>query len=247
MYTVIDNKLRFNDGVKIVGTKGLSRALLIPAHVTEIDFNEVEHIDSMFNLSHNKDMKHLDLGNVLSVKTIILPEGCSIKEKLYWAIGIYYNNGNLPENKIDGVRMKYINVYNYNSKPLVYLSGTIRGFLELRKEQSELLRQQGFAVYDPGNHITFGDPIADNNPDFVYKLDMKALWRADIILFDLNNLSAGTSAELGFVIALDWHKKPGKRVVVFHEKPITNFFIKGLIEEEGVEVYRDIKQFVKGR
>lgn len=235
MYTIDGTKVTFNCNT-IEG-----EALRLPDYVTEIDFNNVERINVTMLLG-NTNIKELDLKDIITVQDIIVPDNTIVKEKLYWAGTITGVSGPLDTYKVHSKRLKRLNVYD--NRAFAYLSGTIKGFLPLREFQRTLLEGAfNWGVYDPGNHITFGDPVADKNPDFVYELDILALERANIIVFDLNNLSAGTCAELGYVMAKNWQDT--KRIIAIYEEPITNFFIKGLVEHPFVERYHTIQDLVE--
>src|SRR5690606_9503910 len=119
----------------------------------------------------------------------------------------------------------YLNVYT--NQKLVYLSGTIKGYLTTRHQQQQQIHENGLAVYSPGNHITFGDPVAEKYPELVAEIDLKILKRCDAIIFDLGNLSAGTCAEIGYAVGAKYYHT--KKLLYFNlDTP--NFFINGLAE-----------------
>ena len=143
-FTYQNGTLRFNDRVTTFSDKNLSFE-----GVTNVDFNNVEHLLVDLNLE-SSSITHLDLKNVITAKKIFLPANCSIKENLYWADRIYtrvvddkYEN---PV-KVSSSRLGWMSVYNNN--PFVYLSGTVVGYLDLRKEQRNKLSSSGYGVYSP--------------------------------------------------------------------------------------------------
>lgn len=234
-YTLNNGTLRFNDNVTTVSDKNLSFD-----GVTHVDFNNVEKILVNLNME-DSNITHLDLKNVIVARKIYLPANCSIKENLYWADRIYNNIVNDKyENpvKVFSNRLGFMSVYE--NRPFVYLSGTVVGHLDLRSEQRRLLNDANYGVYSPGNHMTLGDPIADKYPEIVYDIDIAAMHSADIIFFDLNNLSAGTCAELGYSIAMGWHKT--KKLVGIY-KPTQNFFINGLVKH--IRLYESLEEFIQ--
>ena len=213
-YRIRDGVLRFEDYVS-----SFEDYLNIPEGVLSIDFNNVQHIKKPLNLFGTL-IRELDFKNVITVDTVYLPENCKVKENLYYANKIF-----LPiSSTVDSARLKDINVYD--NRTLIYLSGTVVGYLELRKQQTKKLIEAGFAVYDPGNFMTLGDPVADKYPKLVADIDILMMNRAEIIFFDLNNLSAGTCAELGYSIASDWHIS---KELWYMYKDTKNFFINGLL------------------
>lgn len=235
-FTYQNGTLRFSDHVTTFSDKNLSFE-----GVTNVDFNNVEHLLVDLNLESSL-ITHLDLKNIITAKKIFLPTNCSIKENLYWADKIYthivddkYKN---PV-KVFSSRLGWMSVYNNN--PFVYLSGTVVGYLDLRKEQRYKLMSNGYGVYSPGNHMTLGDPVADKYPKLVFDIDIKAMEAADIIFFDLNNLSAGTSAELGYSIAKGWHKT--KKLVGIYNNKTQNFFINGLTTF--IKLYESLDEFIE--
>lgn len=214
-YRIKNGILRFEDGVTV-----FEDYLKVPDTVTSIDFNDVRFITKPLHLE-NTDITEIDFKNVITVDTVYLPPFTRIKENLYWIENLICH---LPE-VIHSPRMFYLGTYKRHSK-LVYLSGTITGHLPLRTEQRKKLYAAGFGVYSPGNHITFGDPVAEEYPMLVGELDVKALKKCDVILFDLTNLSPGTCAELGYVVAKEWYKT--KRIYyIYNDHP--NFFIRHLL------------------
>lgn len=218
-YRIKDGILRFENGVKT-----FDDYLTVPESLLSIDFNEVEHIKKPLRLDHTR-IKFIDFKKVITVGTVYLPDGVEIVEKLYWAEHIM--SGNFG--RIDSQRLLYMNMYLSSSmryRPLVYLSGTVVGYLVLRDRQRMLLNVANLGVYSPGNHMTLGDSIADNYPKLVADIDILAMERAEYIFFDLHNLSPGTCAELGYAIAAGWHKT---KKLYYMYKDTPNFFINGLL------------------
>lgn len=214
-YRIKNGILRFEDEVTV-----FEDYLKVPDTVISVDFNNVRFITKPLHLE-NTDITEIDFKNVITVDTVYLPPFTVIKEDLYWMENLICH---LPE-VAHSSRMFYLGTYKRNSK-LVYLSGTVTGHIPLRTEQRDKLFAAGFGVYSPGNHITFGDPVADKYPMLVGELDIKALEKCDIILFDLTNLSSGTCAELGYVVAKEWYKT--KRIYyMYNDNP--NFFIRHLL------------------
>lgn len=234
-YTRKGNTLQFKDNITTVSDNNLPLD-----GVTFIDFNNVEHITVDLDLSKSS-VESLDLKDVITAKTIILPNTCKvINEDLYWAEHIIKLG--IKDYKIISKRMEPLNIYNNlgdNRKQLIYLSGTVVNYLPLRAKQTSMLLRANYAVYSPGQHMTLGDRVADKYPEIVYKLDIKAMEKADIIFFDLTNLSAGTSAELGYSIAKGWYKY--KKLVGIY-KETQNFFINGL--KDYIDIYESIEEFI---
>ena len=212
-YRIRDGVLRFEDGVTV-----FEDYLQVPDTVIAVDFNEVKHILKPLNLSNTK-IDVVDFREVLTVRQVILPENVIILENLYWADEI---KGKTYVGRSQ--RLKFLGIYD--NRPLVYLSGTVTGHIPLRTEQRDTIYDAGYGVYSPGNHITFGDPVAEKYPLLVYELDMLALQKAEVIFFDLTNLSPGTCAELGYVVGQGWDRT--KRVYYLY-KDTPNFFINGLV------------------
>ena len=226
--------LRYNDNVTTINVENFSFD-----GVAYIDFNNVEHIQGNLRLD-TSDITYVDFKKVITAHNVYLPMHCSIKENFYWVNRIYGAVDQNVENPVfvNSERMHHLKVYE--SKPLVYLSGTVVGYLPVRRHQRQLLQEAGFGVYSPGNHMTLGDPIADKYPEIVYKIDILAMHKADVIFFDLNNLSAGTCAELGYSIAKGWHKT--KELVGIY-KPTKNFFINGLVKH--IKLYDSLEDYLK--
>lgn len=218
-YRIKDGILRFENNVKT-----FDDYLTVPESLLSIDFNEVEHIKKPLRLE-NTNIKSIDFKKVITVGAVYLPKDVEIIENLYWADYIVVTN---PK-RIQSARLLYMNMYltdNITYRPLVYLSGTVVGYLVLRDRQRALLNIAGLGVYSPGNHMTLGDPIADKYPKLVADIDILAMERAEYIFFDLNNLSPGTCAELGYSIAAGWHKT---KKLYYMYKDTPNFFINGLL------------------
>jgi len=215
-YRIRDGILRFEDGVTV-----FEDYLQIPETVTSVDFNEVRHVLKPFSLM-NTLIKEIDFKQVITVKGVHLPSGVKITENLYWADEIF-SQGCIVEHSS---RMKYLGIYDH--RELVYLSGSVSGHLPLRTEQRDIIYNAGYGVYSPGNHITFGDPVADEYPSLVADFDLWALDKCRVIFLDLTNLSPGTCAELGYIIAKGWAKT--KRVYYLY-KGTSNFFINGLLRD----------------
>lgn len=213
-YRIVDGVLRFENDIDV-----FEDYLYVPEGVFSLDFNNVQHLKKPLDLSRLPHLKEIDLKNLVTIDRLYLPPNVSIKENLYWAHQIV-----APNAEINSVRMKHVGVYD--RRTLIYLSGTIKGYLDLRRQQRDRLISEGFAVYSPGNHITFGDPVADNNPKLVADIDIQAMERAEIIFFDLNNLSPGTCAELGYAIGAGWHITK-ELYYMYTDTP--NFFINGLL------------------
>lgn len=212
-YRIKDGVLRFEDGITV-----FEDYLRIPDTVIAIDFNEVQHITKPLHLEHT-NISLVDFKDVITVDNVYLPPFTTVYEKLYWANHI---SANAAEG--DSERLMYLGIYD--KRKLIYLSGTVSGHIPLRTEQRSKLFAAGYGVYSPGNHITFGDPVADKYPHIVGEIDIKALDKCDIIFFDLNNLSPGTCAELGYAVAKEWYKT--KRIYyMFNDNP--NFFIRHLL------------------
>lgn len=214
-YRITDGVLRFENDIDV-----FEDYLYVPEGVFSIDFNNVRHLRKPLDLSKLIYLKEIDLKDLITLDVLYLPKDVKIKENLYWANKIV-----APGNPtIISSRLHRLNVYD--RRTLIYLSGTIKDHLHLRAEQSDFLIKEGFAVYSPGNHITFGDPVADNNPKLVADIDIQAMEKADIIFFDLNNLSPGTCAELGYAIGAGWHIS---KELYYMYKDTPNFFINGLL------------------
>jgi len=212
-YHIKDGVLRFENSITV-----FEDYLKVPNTVVAIDFNEVEHLRKPLHLEHT-DIVEIDFKNVITVDTVYLPPFTLIKENLYWAEHFITH---APT--VESSRLLYLGLYDY--RELVYLSGTVSGHLPLRAKQASQIFAVGYGVYSPGNHITFGDPVADKYPSIVGEIDIKALEKCNIIFFDLNNLSPGTCAELGYVVAKEWYKT--KRIYyMFNDNP--NFFIRHLL------------------
>lgn len=211
-FRIKEGVLRFEDFVT-----EFNDYLRVPAEVCEIDFNNLLHISKPLRLDHTQ-IKSIDFGKLITVTNVYLPDNIEVTENLYWAEAIIGKGL-----KVNSPRLEKLGVYSH--KPFIYLSGTVGGFLEKRTRQRDELIALGYGVYSPGNHMTFGDPIADNNPKLVYDVDIKAMEKADIIVFDLSNLSPGTCAELGYAIAAKWYKTKRLYALNLNTK---NFFIKGL-------------------
>ena len=231
-YRVVDGVLRFENGVT-----SFEDYLTVPEGVIAIDFNELEHITKPLRLSDTQ-ITEIDFKNLITVDNVYLPKKIKIIENLYWADKFIFPQKNYMWEIIKSPRLKYLNVYN--DRPLVYLSATVVNYLEKRAQQRDELLNANYAVYSPGTHMTLGDPVADKYPSLVADIDIKAMEKADVILFDLTNLSAGTCAELGYAIAKGWHKE--KRLYYLW-KDTTNFFIKGLVRE--ITRVDSIEDFVK--
>lgn len=110
-------------------------------------------------------------------------------------------------------------------------------YLELRACQRAVIlyeteyKRISLAVYSPGNHMTVGDNVADEYPKLVFDIDVAMLDKAEVILFDLTNLSPGTSAELGYCLAkINTEPYKSKRMYYIYE-PTKNFFINGLLSK----------------
>ena len=228
-YRINDGVLRFENDIDV-----FEDYLYVPEGVFFLDFNNVKHLRKPLDLTRLPNLKEIDLKNLITVDILYLPADVTIKENLYWA-----NYISAPGNpKITSARLHHLNVYD--KRTLIYLSGTISGYLELRAKQRKQLLDEGFAVFSPGNHITFGDPIADNNPKLVAEIDIAAMEKAEIIFFDLNNLSPGTCAELGYAIGAGWHLT---KELWYMYKDTPNFFINGLLKH--MNRVDSLEEFIK--
>lgn len=212
-YRIKDGVLRFEDGVHV-----FDDYLRVPRDVHALDFNQLLYITKPLRLEHTKII-FLDFKHLLMVKDVFLPKDTIVVESLYWSGKITNSSAASHSERMFKLRLE-------QGKKLVYLSGTVKDYLGLRETQSQIIYDMGFGVYSPGNHITFGDENAEI-PGLVYNIDINAMELADVFVFDLNNLSPGTCAELGYVIGAGWHKT--KELFYIMDKPTPNFFINGLI------------------
>lgn len=214
-YRIIDGVLRFEDSIT-----ALEDYFKVPQGVKSVDFNNVKFITKPLHLENLPQGSHIDFKNVITASKIYLPFGSTIKENMYWYDKI--EGSSMPAIIFGSQRMWWLK----NNENLVYLSGTVMGYLPLRHYQRKQLFRANLGVYSPGNHMTLGDPVADNYPLIVGDIDIKAMEASKYLFFDLNNLSAGTCAELGYTIAKNWHKS--KEVYYMMNNPTKNFFINGL-------------------
>jgi|GEM_PF-4098796 len=216
-YRIVNGILRFENGVS-----SFEDYLIVPEGVCAIDFNELEFLKKPLRLTNTR-ITEIDFKNVITVDNVYLPAKITIKERLYWANKFVFPVSHNCQ-ILESPRMLYLNVYD--DRPLVYLSASVVGMLEARDIQRQEMLRCGYAVYDPGNHITLGHPVADKYPGLVADMDVWAMERADILFFDLTKLTPGTCAELGYAIAKKWYKE--KRCYYMY-KDTLNFFINGLL------------------
>lgn len=91
------------------------------------------------------------------------------------------------------------------NKKSVYIGADImkKGNQLLREKEKEQIRELGFDVYSPKDDKEINDKSSqseeDNNhlAEKIFKKDTKGMIQADIIVFEVDNTSVGTTAEIG--------------------------------------------------